>query len=125
MQITTSNNTTSFGRISFVDKATKELFYKKLKDGRTFNGTTQELRLMQQFFCRFALEKEANRHDRLLKIGMTKFKGNDMFTCEGQPNIVNKNGKQSFFKFITGLFLMSNKKYCNAMEKTMVNKGIV
>ena len=125
MQITSSNNSTSFGRISFVDKATKKAFYKKLRDGRSFNGLTQEAGLLKQHFCRFALDKEACRHDRLLKIGMTKVKGNNVFTCEGQPILTDKKGKQSIFTFVTELFLMSNKRYRDAMAKTMVNKGIV
>lgn len=124
MQLNTDNQA-SFGRIGFANNATKEAFYKKLKDGRTFNGLTQEAGLMKQHFCRFALEKEANRHDRLLRIGMTKIKGNDVFLCQGAPLMLDKNGKQSFFSFVTGLFLMTNKKYRELMTKVVAEKGLV
>lgn len=125
MQITNTNNGTSFGRIGFANKATKEAFYKKLNDKRSYNSMNQESRLLREHFTKFVLEKEANRHDRLFKIGMTKVKGNDVFTCQGEPLMVEENGKQSFFKFVTGLFLMNNAKYRNAMADTMVKKGMI
>ena len=125
MQIRSTNDSTSFGRIGFTNKVVKEAFYKKLSDQRTFNGVKKDVSLLQQHFCRFALEKEANRHDRVLRIGMTNIKGKDVFTCQGEPLMAQKNGKQSFFKFVIGLFLMNNNQYRNAMADVMVKKWMI
>ena len=125
MQIRSTNDSTSFGRIGFTNKVVKEAFYKKLNDKRSYNSMNQESRLLREHFTKFVLEKEANRHDRVLRIGMTNIKGKDVFTCQGEPLMAQKDGKQSFFKFVTGLFLMNNNQYRNAMADTMVKKGMI
>lgn len=122
MQVTNNTSSTTFKRITFTDKAVKEAFYKKLNDKRTYNKKDHETALLREHFCKFILEKEANRHERNLKIGMTKIKGKNVFTCQDEPLIVNKDGRQSFFLFITGLFLLNDTQFRKALTNTILAK---
>ena len=115
MQLSNTNNTTSFGRLGFVNKATKEAFFRTLNDTNSFRYAPKGLEEIQQMLARRMVAVETNRHDRLLKIGMSNIKGNSVFTCEGLPLVADKSGKQPFFAFMLALFTMTNKRVLKKM----------
>lgn len=122
MQLSNTNNATSFGRLGFVNKATKEAFFRTLNDTNSFCCEPKGLDEIQQILARHMVAVETNRHDRLLRIGMSNIKGNRVFTCEGIPLVADKRGKQPFFAFMLALFTITNKRVLKKMQEHIASK---
>lgn len=103
-------DSTSFGRIGFTDKNTKKLFYERLHN-KNFMGTRNSYyNSNRKAYCKFLVENENRRHDRTLKIGLKNIKGKEVFTYNGEAFGINKNGNQSMFDFLIGVFKQALKK---------------
>ena len=106
MQLNSVDNV-SFGRIGFANKSVKKAFYEALDKPR-FTSRYADSRVVMKSFSKFLIEKENGRHDRLLRIGMTKINGKDYFINATNNEVLGttKRGRQNI-----PLFLIDLMKY--------------
>ena len=110
MQINQTTGT-SFGRIGFADKAVKKAFQEALSKPNKYTSTHSLTHTGMKQLSKFLIEKENNRHDRLIKIGMKQIKGKNYFTKAATDEVLGttKRGRQNISLFLIDL-LESMKK---------------
>lgn len=112
MQLNNVDNV-SFGRIGFANKSVKKAFYTAFYsslDNPRFTSRNSNNRSVM--YCKWLIEKENSRRDRLLKIGMKQIKGKYYFTNAKTDKVLGttKRGRQNLSAFLMDLINSKNKK---------------
>ena len=96
---------TSFGRIGFSDKAVKKAFQEALNKPSRYTSNHSITYTGMKQLASFLIEKENNRHDRLIKIGIKQIKGKNYFTKASTEEVLGttKRGRQNICLFLLDL----------------------